>query len=86
MLQEYTTKRESPPLLHNELQVALRTTSPGMDVTASGGQREVVASIEVDDGVMLELAITLPACYPLQAAEVRLTFTHCIHRYFITHQ
>ena len=71
VLQEYTTEREAPPLLQSELHAAQKTTSPGMHITASSRQREVVASIEVDDGVSLDLAITLPACYPLQAAVVR---------------
>jgi hypothetical protein len=71
VLQEYTTKRESPPLVQSELDTARGTKSSGMIIKASSGQREVVASIEVDDGVMLDLAIALPACYPLQPAEVR---------------
>ena len=70
MLQAYTEARESPPLVQSELHTAQKTRSPGMDITANSGQREVVASIEVDDGVMLDLSIVLPACYPLQAAEV----------------
>eukprot|EP00892_Ulva_mutabilis_P010612 jgi/Ulvmu1/7923/UM004_0155.1 len=71
-VEEYTRVRESPPLLRQEVEAAALVHCEGMAITASGTSREIVASMEVDDGVMLELAIRLPPCYPLQPAEVML--------------
>lgn len=70
-VEEYTRRRESPPLLQQDIRAAALVESGGMAITASGAAREVVAAMEVDDGVMLELAIRLPPCYPLQPAEAR---------------
>ena len=75
-VEEYTRLRESPPLLRQDIEAAAQVKSDGMVITASGTAREVVASMEVDDGVMLELAIRLPPCYPLQPAEARSPPSH----------
>jgi hypothetical protein len=72
-LQIYTMKRESPALLQQEMQAMQSMRQNDMAITASSGGREVIAAIEVDEGVSLELAFSMPACYPLQPAEVCCT-------------
>lgn len=53
--------------------VALRSAGDGdgkFSVRAGAGGREVLATMDIEDGVTLELAVRLPAAWPLQAAAV----------------
>jgi hypothetical protein len=69
-ISEYTSRVESPSLVGQEISAAVKVRGDGMELRASGVAREVVASVEVDEGAILEIAIRVPECYPLQAAEV----------------
>jgi E3 ubiquitin-protein ligase listerin len=70
-LREYTARAESPHLARLEVAAAEALKDDTLQVAASGLAREMVASVEVDEGAVLELSIQLPACFPLEPAEVR---------------
>lgn len=75
----YTSARVSPSLIAYELQLVQERygTLPSsvgggegnFSVRAAAGGREVVVTLEVEDGAKLELAVTLPSCSPLKPAE-----------------
>jgi hypothetical protein len=62
------------PCLHGTLLrdpcQALKRGDERFSVRASSASREVVATLEVEDGAVLELLVKLPACLPLRAPEV----------------
>lgn len=74
-LEKYTAASVSPALLSAEFAaVEEMATNIGLydkfTIRASPAAREVSAALEVEDGHLMELAVKLPACFPLRAAEV----------------
>nr|BCL66166.1 hypothetical protein [Volvox reticuliferus] len=75
LVESYTAVVEGPALLAAEIAsvqgLKHREAREGrFAVRASAATREVVATMEVEDGAALELLIKLPACMPLRAPEV----------------
>jgi hypothetical protein len=71
----YTTAVEADLLIHEEMRAAEALKDSSLAIKASGRAHELVASMEVDEGIHLELLIQLPSNFPLDAAEVSF---HCL--------
>ncbi|GLI62907.1 hypothetical protein VaNZ11_005740 [Volvox africanus] len=75
MVESYTAVVEGPALLEAEIASVQdlkrrEAHESRFTVRASAASREVVATLEVADGAVLELVVKLPACLPLRAPEV----------------
>ena len=78
-VERYTASSESASIIAGELAGAASVgpgsgpdAVPGWAVRTAPGAREAVASLVVEDGASLELALTLPPAWPLRPAAVSI--------------
>jgi hypothetical protein len=66
----YTTALEASLLIHQEVRAAEALKDESLAIRASGNAHELVASMEVEEDIHLELLLRLPVNFPLEPAEV----------------